>query len=449
MKRGAKYRARTLRFEQVVVRLFFTELLLSSITTESILKLTILLLFGGWLICPNGVRAQDSSSSLGWRVVELGTTAFISHVAYPSRDTAWAAAQSPMISTDSGKSWSEVSTPCATGAAYFVSGSTGFAVIQDSKADFIRTTDAGHQWDTVTSTMPYLSAVDVISPSNLQLAGLSWVGHTTNGGDSWTVKELPVPELREIHFCDSLHGFAVGTVATGPEFTQRGGTGFRTTDAGVTWQQVYTGSQGDLYAVWAVDPLNVYAGGEKGIFASRDSGKSWFLQNPIGGVINAMTFASRLHGIAIGNGGLVMVTYDSGHTWWRQPTPTQAGLYAVAFWNDSLGLIGGVNGTLLRTSTGGNASVVGDPRKNRLELALHPNPAREHTEVSYDMPSSDVTTVSVIDALGRTLLTVQDTRRGTGVQTVNLDTDELLPGGYFVVVQSALFEGITSLTITR
>jgi hypothetical protein len=212
---------------------------------------------------------------------------------------------------------------------------------------------------------------------------------------------------------------------------------------------VYTGYDGDLLACYAVTTQKVYAAGTTGIVVSTNAGVTWTLQNPVGGVINAMTFASPFHGIAIGNGGLVMVTYDGGDTWWRQPTPTEAGLYSIAFYNDNLGLIGGVDGTLLRTTNGGNAGVMQPGNRALLALSLHPNPASLQTEVSYELPKQEPVTVRIIDALGRTLLCLDDVRQGSGVQTVSLSVDNIPSGAYFVVVENASYAGTTILTISR
>ena len=60
-----------------------------------------------------------------------------------------------------------------------------------------------------------------------------------------------------------------------------------------------------------------------------------------------------------------------------------------------------------------------------------PNPVRAGTTISYTVPASGRVSLKLYDVRGRELLTLVDTERGAGVNTVSLDTGRLDAGVYF------------------
>jgi photosystem II stability/assembly factor-like uncharacterized protein len=110
--------------------------------------------------------------------------------------------------------------------------------------------------------------------------------------------------LFEVLMTDVTHGTAVGA----------GGVIIRTTNGGVTWQNVTSGTTTNLYGV---------------------------------------DFCCVTSGIAVGNAGLMLRTTNEGATWTALPQITTDNLRGVSFTTGSVGMVVGTNGAILRSTNGG------------------------------------------------------------------------------------------------
>jgi len=85
---------------------------------------------------------------------------------------------------------------------------------------------------------------------------------------TWRWKN-PLPQgntLNDIHFTDSLTGYAVGRL----------GIILKTEDAGVTWKPLSSGTTNVLFAVTFTDAVTGYAVGDSGtILKTTDAGATW------------------------------------------------------------------------------------------------------------------------------------------------------------------------------
>jgi hypothetical protein len=177
---------------------------------------------------------------------------------------------------------------------------------------------------------------------------------------------------------------------------------------------------------------------------------SWYSQIIFekGNVIEGITFPTPLHVIAVGGGGLILATSDSGHTWTKQSSGTTTALYAVSFFDDSLGIITGESGTILRTTNGGMAWVK-DPQPLALALSLYPNPARTSVQVSYTLPTPQHVVLDVYSSSGQKQsgLTISDLQFGE--QHLTIPTAALESGAYYLELTSWSYQQHASFTITR
>ncbi|MBO0857126.1 MAG: hypothetical protein J2P21_01460 [Chloracidobacterium sp.] len=69
--------------------------------------------------------------------------------------------------------------------------------------------------------------------------------------------------------------------------------------------------------------------------------------------LNAVHFRDERNGWAAGMQGLILRTTDGGRNWERQPAPTSAWLYDIAFSSGGRGVIVGSGETLLTSDDGG------------------------------------------------------------------------------------------------
>jgi photosystem II stability/assembly factor-like uncharacterized protein len=145
------------------------------------------------------------------------------------------------------------------------------------------------------------------------------VGHTTDGGVSWTFQNFYFDGneggANDVFFFDQNTGLVSGSI-----FDGRGAIA-RTTDAGMNWSTL-------------------------------------FFDQAIEGV----AFPMATSGFAVGSGGRIVHTSDTGTTWTDQTSGSSANLHDVSFASDaSRGITVGDGGTILRTTNGGEPSPTPTP----------------------------------------------------------------------------------------
>lgn len=82
-------------------------------------------------------------------------------------------------------------------------------------------------------------------------------------------------------------------------------------------------------------------------------------------------------------------------------------------------------------------------------VTLYPNPARDAATVRFTLPTPEVVTVRVFDALGREVMTLADERFGAGTYTLPIETRGLGSGTYLVRVETESTAAVHPLTLTR
>jgi photosystem II stability/assembly factor-like uncharacterized protein len=153
-----------------------------------------------------------------------------------------------------------------------------------------------------------------------------------------------------IRMVDANRGWAVGNA----------GLVMATTDGGESWTRRKVPISERLAAVAAVDASRVWVGGWRGtILASNDGGESWSLQpTPLTeDVVTGIAFPTPSRGFAVTDSGGFIRTDDGGATWQGEPGKRTRRFWAVDFFDDRHGVVVGGslpdNGLILRTSDGG------------------------------------------------------------------------------------------------
>lgn len=239
-------------------------------------------------------RTADGGSR--WDSYGLGTGNWVDGMFFVSPDSGWAHGQNGTIrfTSDGGQSWtgqtSGVSEYCA--AVFFTGPTEGWAGggYGGGSGFVLHTTDAGQNWSA--QTMAYPDHIeDFFFLDNQRGWAIGAVGgkvhHTTNGGTSWQViSQGPPHDFGEVIWMkDSFVGWMIARNALGGSPPEDGrGFVYKTTDGGVSWQQVWAApyAKGSLSgiarqtgtgALWAVgghrtiikDPtaLGIQAGPDK------------------------------------------------------------------------------------------------------------------------------------------------------------------------------------------
>ncbi|TES94382.1 MAG: hypothetical protein E3J87_00450 [Candidatus Cloacimonadota bacterium] len=220
---------------------------------------------------------------------------------------------------------------------------------------------SGSGWEFQLPWSNWLRGVQFLDSLNGWIAGEGgMVLHTTDGGDSWEVKELSESdEFRDIGVRDSLTVFAVGRDKNDQPLM------WRTTDVGNSWEKVSIGGP-FIRAIEFVDTLYGWTGGIDGdcvrIYRTTDGGNSW---NVIANVDSFVTefhdfdFVDRnrgwfveAHGYSKETSGTIWVTTDGGVSWDWQQTTFNKPLYGISMWDSLIGCSCGKD-VLLWTTNGG------------------------------------------------------------------------------------------------
>lgn len=168
--------------------------------------------------------------------------------------------------------------------------------------------DGGLTFDVAVYVRPWFATADVAMAVSSE--GLL---RSTNAGRSWT-RVAPSPNVgtRRIRFVDADRGWIVGD----------GNSLWRTADGGQTWTEVR------LPAIQGTGPANAP-------------------------VLNDIAFGDAMHGWVVGNNGIVLATEDGGEHWRVQASGTSLNLLSVIASSKSTAWIGGAQGTILATVSGG------------------------------------------------------------------------------------------------
>ncbi len=253
-----------------------------------------------------------------------------------------------MQSTDGGMTWEETSGPTRNiiQDVFFVNRNTGFAIGQ--KGMLLRTTDAGAHWNDISfGTRSYL-CIFGLDTNDLWIGTTQRILHSGNAGDTWTESVVfPSGNINDILAISHDRILAAST----------SGTIYLTTNAGMSWDSVYSSGL-QMRSIARIDDLHYMATGYNGaIVRSDDQGQTWhtvtipepglqyeqsFFLNGEGWLITSSFKRSMWH------------TTDGGNTWDTLALPLDRFWEGVYFITKDTGVIVG------RTATDGRAYLTYD-----------------------------------------------------------------------------------------
>jgi hypothetical protein len=130
------------------------------------------------------------------------------------------------------------------------------------------------------------------------------------------------------------------------------------------------------------------------------------------------------------------------------------------FLNDQTGWLCGVNGVLLKTSTGGTTSVFDEiyntiPQTHLLEQN-YPNPFNPVTTIRYSIPNVTLSRVEgsrvllkIYDILGNEVATLVDEYREAGNYEINFNASGLASGMYLYRLQTGNRIEVKKMTLLK
>jgi photosystem II stability/assembly factor-like uncharacterized protein len=360
----------------------------------------------GWAVGYQGKIISTADGGGHWRQQASGTTKSLHGVSFSDSKNGWAIGEGGLIlhTADGGLHWAKQQSGTSEGLTSVSAQSPTRGCVVGTNGTVRTTTDGGANWMDE-SPLPLAGChfldIDFADPSSGVAVGAYYeqmvVITTSDGGDTWTVRENGQPQrLGDVFFLDALHGWAVGGSAW------QGGEIRSTDDGGLTWsarRPVGTGGLLDVYfrdatrgwisqsdpngllatsdggASWSVvsnkavrdltfrdalhgwgitGDLGLTTSGWTAIVATSDGGATWTPQmEPSLTWLGGLVFPTATDGWAVGAAGTILVTDDAGVDWTAQASGTSQDLESVSFVDASSGWACGANGTMLHTTNGG------------------------------------------------------------------------------------------------
>jgi len=176
---------------------------------------------------------------------------------------------------------------------------------------------------------------------------------TTDGGLNWSALTSGTSEkLNAVCFVDLLTGWAVGNDRTV----------LKTTDGGVNWDsQLSYMSYRHCYDVFFIDAdtgwtvcRDNFTGYIALVYKTTDGGDNWqSVQTGYSANLHSLFFINSSVGWTAGGYGIISKSTDGGETWTGQRTPTTEALYSLYFIDSNNGWAAGAHGVVLKTTDGG------------------------------------------------------------------------------------------------
>jgi len=300
-----------------------------------------------------------------WQLITAGehphTPAFLA-VSFTDRDHGWGLTPTVLFETnDGGRTWTsrfeDTDAKRTFFSLEFVNGLTGFIVgAQGTGTDrlplILRTTDGGKSWQDTTIKLGstamnaalLMHAVSFCNPQMGWAVGSNVIVRTTNGGQTWETQRSNNEEILFSVACLSPdRASAVG----------QNGLILYTMDGGKTWDRQISGTTDNLARVRFFGDDGWIVGGMAGkslLLRTRDAGANWRAQQLNLSEALFDIYFSGTRGWIVGANGTILKTTNGGQMWERQESSTKNNLMCLFFLSPHQGWAGGDKQTLLRFS---------------------------------------------------------------------------------------------------
>lgn len=398
-----------------------------------------------FMVMASGLAAQ-------WTPLTVNNNHSFSDVEFPSASTGFLTTQNgvhiaaPLYkTTNGGITWDSIAYTIPTGfvadleAIQFVDVNNGYLVGNyiDSSMVFpiqesflLKTTDGGTTWADVTPTNDLNDPnIYFSSPTEGVIEGVEDFYRTTDGGQTWTQSVMFNKSALTMSFGDAATGFMGGfDLSQSPA-----GWLAKTTDAGVTWNQVSTTTNGFtlIRSSYFLDADKGYVIGENpfSLLRTVDGGLTW-TETPFSlGYGENLWFINDSTGF-ITEGHEIYKTTDYGLTWTLELEDPQMRYIQALFFEGNIGYATGQQGLIytIDLSTSRREPVVVQ------ELNLFPNPIAANGSLNLELPGGSGGVVQLFDLTGKVVFQ-QDFSSQAVQNSIELHKYRAAPGTYIVMIE--------------
>ena len=366
-------------------------------------------------------------------------------------------------SENDGLSWTPLSglnNPAPTFHDVIISGD-GRIYIADFAYGVFYSDDFGQTWTDPFEFTPEGCAAFGLHPSGVLFAGLTYSGigfihRSEDNGATW--EAIPLPNYNSNYAVEHIHFNSQGHLFLG---TINGI--YRSTDVGLSWEQVNYGLNGvHVYSMTIDDQDHMYVlttlpGLFDGYYRSMDNGSSWESVDWVPDINYALDIVGVDSSIYAINDQTIFITNDAGQTWslltdgLNQDESFSTGadlelspsgyLYAAGRY------VHRSSQPVFTTSLDIKPVNVLDEFSFKL-FPTYPNPFNSTTTIRFSIETKDLWSLCIFDITGRVVETLANETIEPGTHEVNWDANNYPSGIYFVQLKSerkSMYQKITFL----
>lgn len=370
----------------------------------------------GYVVGNNGTILKTTNGGLNWTVQTSFTSQKLNSVYFTDANTGYAVGAAGVIfkTTDAGVNWT-AQTSGVTDELLTVKAlpSNPDVIFISGSSTVLKTSDAGQNWAAIDGNMTNSYNWRALHPQNMNgalVAGnFQSYATTSNSGSSWAESQLGTVQGK---ICCAFVAFSFPT-ATDGYLVSNSGDLMSTVDGGANW----TILDSTIVSSYSADAEDIH-------FATV--GKGWIF------------------------GDKILYTADGGTSWAEQTIPTADNVRRAFFINESLGYAVGSNGSIIKTTNGGNLGV-DVLEQDQVQVNIFPMPASKEFQVQLNTPLSvNIQSVKIYAMNGAEILDVlKDTELSYSNKTnstYTIDAHALQNGIYYLNLVTA--NGVITEKIT-
>ncbi|MBK7032745.1 MAG: hypothetical protein IPH49_05665 [Ignavibacteria bacterium] len=256
----------------------------------------------------------------------------------------WIAGLNYRMSSDSGSTMDSIPINPRGAVVKFRDSLNGVMIGPDT---IYNSSDGGNTWMKSPKRSPELHDI-IYNGTGYVATGPRKTFGFSKDGQFWTFFQAYDPlkthswiEFYSLAFLDSLNGCAVGD----------SGVIALTDDGGETWTISHSGPFWNIFGITTVDGKYLASASRGDLLLSLDKGKTWSSAGKLGNKdLIDIAFINENVGYVLGQ-GIIYRTKDAGRTWKSQQVHKD--IRKIAFSSEFLGYGIGINGRMIRTTSGG------------------------------------------------------------------------------------------------